>query len=561
MNLKVLFRKIRSWKHLLPLGVVLILVVGVYWVTMPPGITWEHFGYDAGDLISCVYTWGIPHPPGTPLYVLVGQIFRYLPFFPNPAARFNFMSAVFGWGSIIFLYLASFNLTGSKFAAVAAALFFSFAPLIWGQSIIAEVLTLNLFLVALSTYLLLVWERSALEKNRRDKFLYAAVFFFALAFTNHTSVITLAPAILFLILAVERSILLQPGKIVKLAAVALLGLLPYLYLPIRAAADPVLNWGDPDTLPRFLNHVLAKEYQDFLFVAPVLFLDNATRFLLLTWKNFNPVGTVLVALGFAFGRKDRFRDFLIFTVLFQLLFIFNYNIVNIETYLLPVFFALALVLSEGVLVVRVLFRKAADWVSAKNLRPFARIKPFWGSCTLEISFSALTFFVLSSLLVGASLVNISLRWEEIDLTNEREAYNFGRSVFEVVEPGALVLADGDEFFLGLTYFNHVLFPEKDVAVLHVGLFYKLNWMLKQARRNYPYLKYPLEKPAQSQEEAEKALLDFVAMNMEERPVYLAVGEKPLKETRSSRTTWGDRFIVQGEGPIYKVVGEKEGTGD
>ncbi|MER3458688.1 MAG: hypothetical protein C4309_08760, partial [Chloroflexota bacterium] len=37
-----------------------------------------------------------------------------------------------------------------------------------------------------------------------------------------------------------------------------LGLLPYAYLPIRAAQNPLLNWDNPQDLTRFWWHLIAK---------------------------------------------------------------------------------------------------------------------------------------------------------------------------------------------------------------------------------------------------------------------------------------------------------------
>ena len=551
-------RLIRS-PHFLPILTISVLVLAVYVRTMPPGLTWEHYGYDAGDLISCVYTWGIPHPPGTPLYVLVGQIFRVFPFFKNPAAKFNFMSVVFGWLSLVVAYFASLKITGNRLASFVATLFLAFTPLFWGQSIIAEVLTLNLFLVSLSTYFLISWERSDVLGNREDRFLYLSIFSFGLALTNHTSSLMLAPAILFMVFSVAPELLRRRRGVSKVVLSFLLGLSPYIYLPLRAVMRPPLNWGDPSNLSRFISHVTAREYQGLLFVVPRLFLDNAVRFVNSVWKNFNPLGFLLLALGFFFGKKDRVRDFLIFSSLFQLLFIFNYNIVNIETYYLPVFFNGALLLAEGCLQLGDLFSGVKRWVEEKNLRSLARLKLFWRKESTEITFGAAAAFLLGFFLVVASSVNVFWRWKEVDLHDERKADDYGRGVFEVLEPESIVLAEGDEFFLGLLYFKHVVFPERtDVAIFHApSLFYKLSWVLEQARRDHPHLNFPRTNSSLDEEEAGRALMEFIELNRGEHPIYLAVGEEPLKVDRASQTVWGDRYVVRSTGPLYKIIGEKE----
>ena len=50
--------------------------------------------WDSGEFIATSYILGIPHPPGTPLYVLIGRLFTLLPFFPQVAARVNWLSAL-----------------------------------------------------------------------------------------------------------------------------------------------------------------------------------------------------------------------------------------------------------------------------------------------------------------------------------------------------------------------------------------------------------------------------------------------------------------------------------
>ena len=253
------------------------------------------------------------------------------------------------------------------------------------------------------------------------------------------------------------------------------------------------------------------------------------------------------------------RDFLIFSTLFQLLFALNYNIVNIETYLLPVFFNLALFSAEGYVVAKDLFSRVTKRLAEKDLRLLARIRLPWDTEGWEVTFTDAALFLFNLLLVGVAGVNVFLRWDDVNLRSERKAFNYGRGVFEVLDPGAIVLTEGDEFFLGLTYFKHAVFPERtDVAVFHEAFFYKLGWMLKQAKRTHPELEFPESGTTLDRGEAFDRLLEFVEMNWQEHPIFLAIGDEPLGTEQAIRTTWADRYIIQSVGPIYKIIGKKEG---
>ena len=64
-------------------------VLALYVATLAPTTAM----WDASEYITAAYTLGIPHPPGNPLFVLLGRVASLLPF-GNVAFRVNLLAAV-----------------------------------------------------------------------------------------------------------------------------------------------------------------------------------------------------------------------------------------------------------------------------------------------------------------------------------------------------------------------------------------------------------------------------------------------------------------------------------
>jgi tetratricopeptide (TPR) repeat protein len=71
----------------------------------------------------------------------------------------------------------------------------------------------------------------------------------------------------------------------------------YLYIPLRAATDPVLNWGEPDTLPRLLDALLQKQYSGKMLNPD--WGAKANILSLIGWSMIDEAGPVIFALALA----------------------------------------------------------------------------------------------------------------------------------------------------------------------------------------------------------------------------------------------------------------------
>ena len=73
----------------------------IYLKTMAPTTSF----WDCGEFIACSVTLGVPHPPGTPLFLLLGNVFSNIPILSDIGARVNLISPIASAFSVMFLYL------------------------------------------------------------------------------------------------------------------------------------------------------------------------------------------------------------------------------------------------------------------------------------------------------------------------------------------------------------------------------------------------------------------------------------------------------------------------
>src|SRR4029453_14995991 len=94
---------------------------------------------DSGELAAAVHVVGIPHPPGYPLYVLLGKLFSVLAPVGKPAVRLNVFSAVCSGASVTFLCWPLITLGFDRWLAAAVALTYGLSASLWSQAGIPRV--------------------------------------------------------------------------------------------------------------------------------------------------------------------------------------------------------------------------------------------------------------------------------------------------------------------------------------------------------------------------------------------------------------------------------------
>ena len=172
--------------------------------------------WDSGEFIATSHVLGIPHPPGTPLYVLIGRLFSMLPI-ASIAARVNYLSALASTLAVLFTYLVVVNLarrwqrSGESVTdrliaiggGMVAAFFTAFSRTFWDNAIEAEVYALSSVVMIFAVWLTLRWEASGAEGRRDNNLLLLMGFLLLVAVGIHMGALLVAPAIILYVLLIS----------------------------------------------------------------------------------------------------------------------------------------------------------------------------------------------------------------------------------------------------------------------------------------------------------------------------------------------------------------------
>ncbi len=175
---------------------------------MAPEVTLQ----DSGELVTGAFTFGVPHPPGYPLWALLGYIWSHVIVpFGNPAWRIGTMSVATGGLTVGILTLMMTRSTRALLhslpwtaaieerllhwialsVGVSSALLFGFNRGVWLWASVSEMRVLNAFSFVLIACTFFAW----MIQPRRKGFLYATLLIYGLSMTNHQTVAVMALAL------------------------------------------------------------------------------------------------------------------------------------------------------------------------------------------------------------------------------------------------------------------------------------------------------------------------------------------------------------------------------
>lgn len=409
---------------------VFAVALGVYIVTLAPSVGLT----DSGELTVAAWSLGNAHPPGFPLYLLLTHLFTLLPI-GSVAWRVNLASAFFAALACGAMVMAAGTMTRTWRIAAAAGLMLACSRTLWNYATVAEVYALNTFLIVTLLALVLAWHR-----KRDDKLLYIAAFVFGLGLCVHH--VTVGLCIVGIAVLAWRA---GKRQVLICALLAIGALSVYAYLPIAASHNPPLNWGNPDSLSRFVDHITGKQYRGYLQSSSGQF----GAMLGLLGRDLGPIALLLALWGLIQLWRTE-RPLFLFIVLIaaaDLAWAAFYPIANDrDAYLLPTIIAIVLAAAYGAAAI---LRGRWQWA-----------------------------------LLAVPLLAAVLAYPQRDRSRFVVPKLYAENALRQMRPGGLLLTSDWQLYAPLMYYQEAEHARPDAIVIETGMLNR-PWYVEQLERRHP----------------------------------------------------------------------------
>ena len=451
-------------------AVVTAIVGTAYARTVPTDLV---FG-DSPELTAVAATLGVAHPPGYPVWTMLGHLFSIVPVGTVPF-RVGLLSAAAGIACAVLIYLSALRLTRSVLASITAALLFAIVPVVWAWSVVPEVFALSDALAAGLFYLLLRWH---LEGSPR--LLLIAAFVAGLGMSHQQTIALVAPGALYVVWHHRRRF---DGAGVPAAAVLafVTGLLPYAYLLIAAGRHPAWSWGELSSVADLVGHVLRSGYGTGSLVSVAQFQGgSAADRIVALGRSFTASEALLAAVGLvALYRRDRgwCRAVALAALVAGPVFVAYTNVTLsyavlqavLERFFLLSHVVLAPTCAVGIVAIGTV---VAARVAAARQR----------GAELAVSVVALA--------VAAGVAAAQL--PTIDQHESHLARTFAEDILVSARPGSVILASADNVVGPVGYLRTIEGARPDVTFVQLPLLWA-EWYIRRLHRTQPALKVDFER--------------------------------------------------------------------
>ncbi len=436
-------------------------VLAAYLLTLAPGVVWSGAGIDSGDLAAAVAVGGVPHPTGYPTLMLIGLAARAIPL-GDLALRLNVLTALAAAASLIPLGLLAARLRPTagvpmplpRAAAGAAVLtVYGFAPLVWSNAIVLEVYALTSLLLWSSVYAALRARAGDGAGHYGSRWAAASGVLLGLGIGAHVTVLLGGPALAAILLLGRR----RSRQCWRTAAMAAAGIAAgcavFVYLPVAAALDPPINWGDPTSPERFWSVVSGEIYRSRLGASDIGSAASKAVWLLgepvrqLTWF----LLPLLAAGGAALTRRHGPVALATAWLAVSALAVGAlYNSRDDEVLILPV------------------LSVAAVW-SLVGVDEVARLTTAAGA-----GIGRLVAAILPTLLITTAVIRGTELAPEVSMRDATHAEAFAHAAIAQAEPGSVLVTEDDRATFPLWYTRYAPGGRTDVTVLDRRL-WQFDW--------------------------------------------------------------------------------------
>ncbi len=234
------------------IAIILLGLIG-YGLTLARSLSF----WDCGEYIAAASVLGIPHPPGNPLFVMLGRVFILLfGWLKGPAFAVNLMSAISSILCCLFIFEITKKILPKKSSDLLA--FFAASISLFGDTFWFNAVEAGAYGISMCIIMLQIWATLKWKETDNNKYLLFIIYIAFLSLGFHTFCLLPLPAI-FLFVLIRR--IKFPIKFFFAAAfLIVLGFSSQLYLPIRSSTEPILNENNPAELENFLEVLGRKQY-------------------------------------------------------------------------------------------------------------------------------------------------------------------------------------------------------------------------------------------------------------------------------------------------------------
>ena len=503
----------------------------LYLVTLAPNTAM----WDTSEYIAAAYTLGLPHPPGNPLFVLIGRVFAILPIASSIAARVNILAALCSAVSAGMWFLVTERvlvgwfperwqrIVGGTLAAVIGATAFS----VWNQSVVNEkVYTVSLVGIAIISWLMIRWSDEP-DGRRSDRILVLVAYLLGLGYANHMAGMLAGPAATLAVIIRRPRTLIRWKLVLACVGALVLGMTPFAMQPIRSAWYPAINEGEPtgcrehiavsctfskDTYDSFMYNFNRGQYGKPGLTerqAPFISGQVAMYWYYFKWQWLrdahgdqnglqNVLGALFLVLGLFGGyvhyHRDR-RSFwyfgsLMFSCTLLLIYYLNFKYGATQPNLGPEVTIAQKEVRDRDYFFLWSFSAWGVWAALGLVFIWESLASFFGTMRMKLGGETVTMptqrgWRFTSPILALALIPLFTNWSSAPRKGQTDTRDFAADLLNSVEPYGVLITVGDNDTFPLWYAQEVEHIRRDVVIVNTSLA-NTDWYARQIVRRPIY---------------------------------------------------------------------------